>query len=108
MEQHSADQLTSPLVQVLAPRTVRGPKTSATLGKPLIREFLFYRSGKLLSKSSGSGLCVAQEPHLPRNRAYCNVSTTNVQTNVPMPVSACQGTIYSKIGFIKPTCRSQR
>jgi hypothetical protein len=35
-------------------------KTSATLGKPLIRKFLLYRSGKLLSKSSGSGLCVAQ------------------------------------------------
>lgn len=56
----------SPLVQASAPRTVRGRPTSATLGKPLIREFLFYRSGKLLSKSSGSGLCVAQEPRLPR------------------------------------------
>ena len=36
--------LFSPLVQASAPRTVRGPKTSATLGKPLSREFLFYRS----------------------------------------------------------------
>ena len=59
----------SPLVQASAPRTVRGLSTSATLGKPLSREFLFYRSGKLLSKSSGSGLCVAREPRLPRNHA---------------------------------------
>ena len=39
------------------------------MGKPLSREFLFYRSGKLLSKSSGSGLCVAREPRLPRTDA---------------------------------------
>src|ERR1700736_5470270 len=31
-----------PLVQASAPRAVRGPMTSATLGKPLTREFLFY------------------------------------------------------------------
>src|ERR1700730_3307105 len=31
-----------PQVQASAPRAVRGPKTSATLGKPLTREFLFY------------------------------------------------------------------
>lgn len=45
---------------------------------PLIREFLFYRSGRLLLKSSGGGLCVAREPHLPRSHASC-VSTINVK-----------------------------
>ncbi len=56
----------SPLVQALAPRPVRGPKTSATLGKPLSREFLFYRYSQHLSTPLGSGLCVTREPRLPR------------------------------------------
>ena len=59
----------SPLVQALAPRTVRGPKTSATLGKPLAREFLLHPYCQLLSKPLGSGLCVTREPRLPRIHA---------------------------------------
>jgi len=56
----------SPLVQALAPRTVRGFLTSATLSKPLSRECLLYLFGKLLSKFPGSGVFVSREPHLPR------------------------------------------
>jgi hypothetical protein len=39
---------------------------SATLRKPLIREFLFYLCLGLLSKPIGSSLCVTREPRLPR------------------------------------------
>ncbi len=59
----------SPLVQASAPRTVRGLTTPATLGKPLVREFLFYRCFQSLSTPSGSGLYVAREPRLPRIHA---------------------------------------
>ena len=58
----------SPLVQALAPRTVRGPMASATLSKPLSRECLVNLFGKRLSKLPGSGLFVSREPHLPRIR----------------------------------------
>jgi hypothetical protein len=54
----------SPLVQASAPRAVRGP-ASATLGKPLIREYLFYPTD-VFGCRQGSGLCVAREPRLPR------------------------------------------
>jgi hypothetical protein len=52
------------LVQALAPRTVRSPKASATLGKPLSREFLFYRYCQLLSKPIGQWLvcCAGASP----------------------------------------------
>ena len=59
-------QLRSPLVQALAPRTVRGRLASATLSKPLIRECLVYLFRELLSKFPGSGLYVSRKPHLPR------------------------------------------
>jgi hypothetical protein len=39
--------------------------TLATLERPLCREFLFYPE-RSLSRSMGSGLCVAREPRLPR------------------------------------------
>jgi len=61
-----ARSLFSPLVQALAPRTVRGRLASATLSKPLIRECLVYLFRELLSKFPGSGLYVSRKPHLPR------------------------------------------
>ena len=39
---------------------------SATLRKPLSREFLFYLNCQHLSMPMGSGFCVAREPRLPR------------------------------------------
>jgi hypothetical protein len=57
-----------PHVQASAPRPVRGLLASATLEKPLIREFLFYPPYRHLWMSLGSGLCVAREPRLPRIR----------------------------------------
>ena len=55
-----------PLVQASAPRPVRDPyRISATLGKPLNRKFLFYPF-QHLSMLTGSGLCAAREPRLPR------------------------------------------
>jgi hypothetical protein len=62
-------KLSSPLVQASAPRPVRSLPASATLGKPLRRESLFYRCIQFLWKPSGSGLCVAREPRLPRIHA---------------------------------------
>lgn len=57
-------EVLSPLVQASAPRTVRGI-ASATLGKPLIRECLFYPDGVFRCRQ-GNGLCVTREPRLPR------------------------------------------
>jgi len=65
-----SNRFVSPLVQALAPRTVRGQIASATLSKPLSRECLVNLFDKLLSKFPGSGLCVSREPHLPRNLLY--------------------------------------
>jgi len=40
---------------------------AATLSKPLSRECLFDPLSERLSTLPGSGVCVAREPHLPRN-----------------------------------------
>ena len=51
--------LFSPLVQASAPRAVRGVIASATLGKPLIRECLFYPQQHLWMLSGQWPVCNA-------------------------------------------------
>lgn len=48
----------SPLVQASAPRTVRDLAASATLGKPLVREFLFYRCVPVSLETGRAVACV--------------------------------------------------
>jgi hypothetical protein len=74
-----ASARSSPLVQASAPRSVR-PRGLATLGKPFCREFLFYPR-RSLSRSMGSGLCVAREPRLPRTRLkQCRARSRSVSS----------------------------
>lgn len=78
----------SPLVQASAPRAVRG-LASATLGKPLIREYLFYPTD-VFGCRQGSGLCVAREPRLPRmSRGLTNSPRQSQPPTRPAP-GCCQ------------------
>ena len=82
----------SPLVQALAPRSVRGREASATLGKPLVREFLFYRSPAVFGRRwavacvlrgslayRGSMHCIAAMHWVsPKNKSSATISVYSI------------------------------
>src|ERR1700674_3516973 len=77
-DEHPTGERQSSKLKHRAPLTVPSNfvRTLATLGKPLIREFLFYPCQRL-SKLVGSGLCVTREPRLPRSDVRCICSLTS-------------------------------
>jgi hypothetical protein len=89
-----------------APR--KGLPTLATLEKPLCREFLFYPV-QSLSRSVGSGLCVAREPRLPRTHGRASRARPFVPVSrlVPLVSRECvTGWCYSW-GTLMRTLRSR-
>jgi len=74
MDSYPRNQFSFPTRPSFSTAHRKGLPTPATLGKPLVREFLFYRCFQSLSTPLGSGLCVAREPRLPRIHATAETS----------------------------------